>query len=202
MTCPAFIITQATCTRWTAGCDWTGQISICPGIQVSLEVLSHLKSILLFLFWIFPIFWLNYLFSTGLKQIHFGQSEIWKPDIQLYNNADSANMQVLIIVVIIIIFIIIIVVFFKKASECKHFTIWQKSLWLYHNWNFYILITNPMFSSSTKITIIVINIITIIVIIIINIITIITFIIIIIINTLLNCCKVTHSSFSGFVNCM
>jgi len=29
----------------------------------------------------------------GLKQIHFGQSEIWKPDIQLYNNADSANMQ-------------------------------------------------------------------------------------------------------------
>jgi len=28
-----------------------------------------------------------------LKQIHFGSDEIWKPDIQLYNNADSANLQ-------------------------------------------------------------------------------------------------------------
>jgi len=29
----------------------------------------------------------------GLTQIHFSQDEIWKPDIQLYNNADSNNMQ-------------------------------------------------------------------------------------------------------------
>lgn len=29
----------------------------------------------------------------GLAQIHFSQEEIWKPDIQLYNNADSNNMQ-------------------------------------------------------------------------------------------------------------
>jgi len=29
----------------------------------------------------------------GLTQIHFAQEEIWRPDIQLYNNADSSNLQ-------------------------------------------------------------------------------------------------------------
>ena len=47
---------------------------------------------------------LNEIFA-GLKQIHFGQSEIWRPDIQLYNNADSANMQVLVVFIIITIII-------------------------------------------------------------------------------------------------
>ena len=55
---------------------------------------------------------MKYFFWAGLKQIHFGQSEIWKPDIQLYNNADSANMQVL-IDVIIIIFIILVITIIK-----------------------------------------------------------------------------------------
>ena len=55
---------------------------------------------------------MKYFFWAGLKQIHFGQSEIWKPDIQLYNNADSANMQVL-VVVIIIIFIILVITIIK-----------------------------------------------------------------------------------------
>ena len=30
---------------------------------------------------------------AGLNQIHFGSEELWKPDIYLYNNADSSNMQ-------------------------------------------------------------------------------------------------------------
>jgi len=30
---------------------------------------------------------------ANLTQIHFGADEIWKPDIQLYNNADGSNLQ-------------------------------------------------------------------------------------------------------------
>ena len=29
-----------------------------------------------------------------LRQIHFSPKEIWRPDIHLYNNADSSNMKV------------------------------------------------------------------------------------------------------------
>ena len=61
-------------------------------------------------------------FSAGLKQIHFGQSEIWKPDIQLYNNADSANMQVYIVtmmMIFILLIINIVVIFFKKRQRPK-----------------------------------------------------------------------------------